>query len=41
MEGAIYSGKLCATEIAKDWNSKTQLPARLFADKELQVAESS
>lgn len=35
MEGAIFSGKLCATEIAKDWNTKTGLPEQLFADKEL------
>jgi 15-cis-phytoene desaturase len=35
MEGAIFSGKLCATEITKDWNTKTGLPEQLFAEKEL------
>jgi 15-cis-phytoene desaturase len=35
MEGAIYSGKLCATAITKDWNSKKNLPERLFAEAEV------
>ena len=40
MEGAIYSGKLCATAITKDWNDKKGLPARLFADEEVEVVAS-
>jgi 15-cis-phytoene desaturase len=39
MEGAIYSGKLCATQIAKDWNT-TSLPTPLFSSKELETASS-
>jgi len=35
MEGAIYSGKLCATAITKDWNEKRNLPERLFAEAEV------
>ena len=36
MEGAIYSGKLCATEIAKDWNTMP-LPKPLMEVKQLQM----
>lgn len=38
MEGAIYSGKLCANSIAKDWNTKS-LPKPLMESSELELAQ--
>eukprot|EP00890_Picochlorum_soloecismus_P004797 jgi/Picsp_1/5318/NSC_02679-R1_phytoene desaturase len=38
MEGAVYSGKLCATAIANDWNTKS-LPKPLKESKTLEMAK--
>jgi 15-cis-phytoene desaturase len=38
MEGAVYSGKLCAQAIAEDWNSRTLPPPAAREEKQLEMA---